>query len=431
MQLLKQTAGRLFRASAAVLTFGVLLAMVACDDDSQQPTSIDSATLDANTSDAAILDGASHDQNSVDVTDTMVTTAISGFAATGVALPLDSPVEANCVAGKQAAKTALGGAFTLPAAGLTFPCVLRAVYGTGEQQKTLYSVASAAGTAHITPLTHAVVTKAAAGDPATVFAKTTQALVGGLVAKLPSLQTQLRKLLAQQGLIAQVAAVPGDLFSGPLRPPSLTLPGDAHDQLLDAVVARFGQTEALVFAFSAFLVDLGLSARVDWSKCKETPRKAENGYYATGCNSRSVVFSSSPFSYGSPKFVDGTIQMRISTTVPELAGGDCLVKIMYSEVTPPSDMRPAWSGTGPLYTLSGWNASPRDAAGKFSAFASGSGTISGGANSATVIAAALDEGAQVVAVYTQGGLGGLQFSAQGPLSEVTMTANSSCLWGAN
>jgi len=163
MQLLKQTAGRLFRASAAVLTFGVLLAMVACDDDSQQPTSIDSATLDANTSDAAILDGASHDQNSVDVTDTMVTTAISGFAATGVALPLDSPVEANCVAGKQAAKTALGVAFTLPAAGLTFPCVLRAVYGTGEQQKTLYSVASAAGTAHITPLTHAVVTKAAAG----------------------------------------------------------------------------------------------------------------------------------------------------------------------------------------------------------------------------------------------------------------------------
>lgn len=363
-----------------------------------------------------------------------VDSRISGFAATGVAVPAGSPVAASCVSGQVSNKVTENGAYSLPTLGFVFPCLLRATYGSGESQQMLYSLATAAGTVHITPLTHAMVLQAAGADLAALFATPSQAGLDALVAKVPDLQTTLRQLLTDLGLASDLAQVPGDFFTAPLVPGNATALGNVHDLLLDAVIKRFGVLDALVAELgTAFFEDKGFAARVDWSKCRDKPRSMADGsgvFVASQCRSKAVVLSRAPSRYynnGSPA---SARVMNLSTLDPIQIGGECLLSLTYNEFSnPPPEQRPIWTGSsGPVIYLRSWSATvyiQNPTGPGLVARENGYGDFD--LSEGAVYAIGDDAGAQVVQI-TAGGFGSLFFKRQPYISKVTLKFGSECLW---
>ena len=108
---------------------------------------------------------------------------LSGTAATGAPL-VGATVEVACSSGSPvSATTDADGKWTVSLADRKVPCKLRARGGKANnvaQDRDYHSVATAAGTANITPLTDLAVAQLAKEDPATWFGKTSAADFGAI-----------------------------------------------------------------------------------------------------------------------------------------------------------------------------------------------------------------------------------------------------------
>lgn len=349
---------------------------------------------------------------------------ISGFAAMGKPLPVGSAVTVSCVVGSAETTTAADGSFFLSGNGLQPPCLMKATYGTGETRKTLFGLSAAMGTAHITPLTHAMLS-AVSTELTALFTTPDKTKLDALVAQLPAAQTMLRRMLTDNGLGVAVAAVPGDFFTGALRPVTPTVSGDAMDLLLDAAIVRFGQAESLGFSFSSLYRDYGIGARVDWSRCDTAPRAhSEGGYYAEGCNGYAVVLDQDPSLYASNPLssryagLNGSIKMGgVSGTFPQ---GSCALW-MSASLNQGFDERypkPTWVN-GPAYGLTNWDTYLSDPTDTFRLNLRSAGNISN-MFKATVFASSPYSGAPVLSVWADTIGAGLLFDAEGYLRKVVL-----------
>lgn len=163
---------------------------------------------------------------------------ISGVAATGLAISGGS-VSLKCAGGTAAAvSTSTDGSYSVPATGLTLPCLARVDYGTAQK---LHTLVSALGNANITPVTDLVVANLVKGTAASAFdnfdaatvktydaAKVSAALTG-VKAYLTSLGVDTSRLALDPigtKLVAATAALPGI--------------GDDTDQVLDQLKIKLG-----------------------------------------------------------------------------------------------------------------------------------------------------------------------------------------------
>lgn len=158
---------------------------------------------------------------------------LSGTAATGAPVPAGTVVTAKCAAGTGSVTMDASGIYTLAIANGAAPCVLQAATpATPGPSQTLYSVALAAGTVNVSPLTHALADMAADGDIAGAFTNfgasfsPTTLTVG----KLSTAKTALLAYLTDAGFT--VTGV-GDFLTESFSPNSI----HAHDKLLDEVTA--------------------------------------------------------------------------------------------------------------------------------------------------------------------------------------------------
>ena len=126
---------------------------------------------------------------------------VIGVAAAG--LPLAGTVtlkDSSAIAKQLSTAIAAGGSFSIDVPGLTPPFLLQGSGTAGGTSYTFYSLASAAGTCNINPLTHLAVAMANGGqEPSALFADPTpakmQALSAAMSAYLTSLQSQMTPLL--------------------------------------------------------------------------------------------------------------------------------------------------------------------------------------------------------------------------------------------
>lgn len=125
-------------------------------------------------------------------------TSLSGVAASGAAI--SGQIFLKDAAGHEREVDTTDGRFTFPLAGLTAPFMLKALWTVNNQVQTLYSFATAGGTANITPLTQVVVMAAAKtvaldavyGGTASDFAT----VAAALPAAVADVQGSLNPLLA-------------------------------------------------------------------------------------------------------------------------------------------------------------------------------------------------------------------------------------------
>lgn len=214
----------------------------------------------------ALLSACNHEKGSDPVDPP--SSVISGYAASGRAIPLGSMVRAKCLEGMAETTTAENGSFSLNVEGFLFPCLLQAKYGSGESIQLLHSFATAPGKTQITPLTQASIARALVEiDPAAVFAAPSETQLKKMADDLPAAETALRGLLTDQGLATPLTTLSGSFFTMPLLPATATQVGDDHDLLLDSVMAHFGGTDALTFTLVT-----SIPGRPDTTKPPPTPK---------------------------------------------------------------------------------------------------------------------------------------------------------------
>jgi hypothetical protein len=156
---------------------------------------------------------------------------LSGVAATGAPMQ-NATVRITCAAGPvRTGTTGANGAWTVTLDDQAkLPCIVSAEGGTPPV--VLHSVATAAGTVNITPLTNLVVASAAGDDPAAWLAANSGQLstaLGTLAASLPAAQAAVVESLADAGY----ELPSGDFMTMAFTPAA----GDPYDDLLEAVAA--------------------------------------------------------------------------------------------------------------------------------------------------------------------------------------------------
>ena len=192
----------------------------------------------------AACSGGSSGGNVV-VSVTTGTTALTGTAATGgpvagtVILRDSSPARAT-----RTAATASDGSFAFDVAGLAAPFMLNVAYGDPAAPSALYSFATGAGTANITPLT-SIAARAAAGgaDLAAFFGSAGAAEVATAGSRMAASVAALQSALAP---LMQRFAVDGNLLTS-----RFTADHTGVDSMLDSVVIDFARTEVTVIARSS------------------------------------------------------------------------------------------------------------------------------------------------------------------------------------
>ncbi len=131
---------------------------------------------------------------------------VSGVAAAGT--PIAGTVyliDASSPAKTLSTTINADGSFSFDVTGLTAPYFLKAVGTANGQNYTLYSLAGAAGTANINPLSNLAVVRANGGvDPAALYAAPTatqlQTLQAALASSISQIQTLLQQILSQYGV---------------------------------------------------------------------------------------------------------------------------------------------------------------------------------------------------------------------------------------
>jgi hypothetical protein len=133
---------------------------------------------------------------------------VAGTVAIGSPLA-GATVEAKCAKGSGTTTTKSDGSFSLALAGVEFPCAMKATGGTigggGANSEVLVSIATAAGTVNITPITHLIVAKAMGKQPNDVFnafGANASDISAATSAKLSSAQTAIASEIAKLGINA-------------------------------------------------------------------------------------------------------------------------------------------------------------------------------------------------------------------------------------
>ncbi len=367
--------------------------------------------------------------------------SVSGFAATGKALPEGSAVQARCVSGGADGSTTATGAYTLSTKDAVLPCLLRATYGSGESKQRLYSFAAAEGTVQITPFTHALVVKALGGiDPEALFAAPDETQLRTLALQLPDGQTALRKLLTDLGLNTPPATLPSDFFAGPLQPATALAAGDAHDQLIDAAIARFGVVDALTYTFRSVVdepdgppgkvVDLGISARVDWSQCAIGPYPDGDGYSGRECRPSAVILSGTTRNYGGDPSIKMTLGAYIvPSSIDNLIDAECYGYMDGTRIGD-SPTRPAWASGSDFY-LTGFGVALRrsDGSAHPDGIAYNAATIFDSATG-RIRAVSSEPGARITELSASGSTSWAYFEG-GYLQRMLLRYDGFCKWGTN
>nr|WP_255662497.1 hypothetical protein [Acidovorax sp. D4N7] len=174
---------------------------------------------------------------------------ISGVAAIGAPIA-GASVACKCASGKYAsATTAADGSFDVEMADSDFPCALSVSGGSVRGKPlgaALHSVAHAAGTANITPLTDLMVASLASEDPAKWYARATQADIGAAITEA-KLAMALEKLKAALVVLPDKPVLPADFH--PVTTLFKAHRSDAADDLLERYgralsIAELSQDEA-------------------------------------------------------------------------------------------------------------------------------------------------------------------------------------------
>jgi hypothetical protein len=183
--------------------------------------------------------------------------SLSGTAATGAAIA-NRPVEVRCAAGTGSANSGADGAYTVTIAAGQLPCVLRVTAANGT---VLHSVAVGSGStarANLTPATQLIVARLAAADPAGYYTAFGSASAAALTAAVvTAAQTAVVDTLRAGGVDFGAVA---DLVAGTLRAQNGGTTGNAYDQLLDALNARFAATGTTLAAITTAVVSQAAAA---------------------------------------------------------------------------------------------------------------------------------------------------------------------------
>lgn len=159
---------------------------------------------------------------------------VSGVAATGA--PIMGTVTMKDKNGLQRGPVATdtNGNFSVDVTGLKAPFILKIVESTGNPPTTLFSVATAAGTANINPLTHLALQLAANSDPAAVFggqgANPDTSQING--ATISAAQDRIKTLLAP--LLAKYGITDFDPINGSYT----ATPDNKLDTMLDVIAVK-------------------------------------------------------------------------------------------------------------------------------------------------------------------------------------------------
>jgi hypothetical protein len=176
---------------------------------------------------------------------------LSGTAATGAALA-GAAVEVKCAAGTGTATTAANGTYSLTIANGALPCIIQVKTPAGGATSTLHSVIesgtlNAAGdrttaVANVTPVTELIVAHAAAAMPEASF----QGFTAGAFTR--------EQVQASSTTIVTALHVAG-IDLGAINPVTAALvartasgPGNAYDQMLDALAAKVDGDELKAMA---------------------------------------------------------------------------------------------------------------------------------------------------------------------------------------
>ena len=188
---------------------------------------------------ALVACGGGGSDSGARVAEPVVPVRISGVVARGAAL-VEAKVTARCAAGPLvSAISGSGGAYTMEADASALPCVLEAVSADGTW--TLHSVAfgrtdTPAVTAHITPLTELLVAQIAGAPPSTFMAQASARTLSATIT--PTSTANAHATVASVLKLMGVNPAPiTDALAQPLVAASAVQRGNAHDQVLDALVA--------------------------------------------------------------------------------------------------------------------------------------------------------------------------------------------------
>ncbi len=233
---------------------------------------------------------------------TPTASALSGVAAVGAPIA-NGNISVVCATGSALATTtnSTTGAWSVAISGRTLPCAVEVSGGTinGITNTTRYhSVAIAAGTVNVTPLTDLLVANLAAQDPGAWFAALgatpatlaaiTQAKADTALANLRAALGGLAPLGTIDPITASFAAVPGDTMDDMLAllQASRTFMGSSYTYaalLGDATTANFTAATA---PLNALILASNVSAAATY---KLTTARASSGAFQTGITVNNVT----------------------------------------------------------------------------------------------------------------------------------------------
>ena len=163
---------------------------------------------------------------------------ITGIAATGAAIAGGS-FSMSCVSGLSGiTDTGSDGSFSLPASGITFPCIGRVDYtdSAGAKRK-LHTFINAAGTANVTPFTELLIASLTGGTPLDAFDKFDASKVKAFTAaQLTTAIAAVQAYLVTLGV--SVTNFPADPIGAKFVANWGTTSGDKVDGVLDDMAAK-------------------------------------------------------------------------------------------------------------------------------------------------------------------------------------------------
>ena len=163
---------------------------------------------------------------------------LTGVVARGAALA-NASVAVTCATGTGTATTSATGGYSVAISGGALPCVLKAT--SSDSTLRLHSVAPAGSatsvTANVTPLTELVVARLTGAEPLTYVAAVSASTLAATAtaSAVAAAQASVAGTLAAGGVNTSTA---GDFISGTLVAAVPGTPGNAYDQVLDALNAR-------------------------------------------------------------------------------------------------------------------------------------------------------------------------------------------------
>jgi hypothetical protein len=172
--------------------------------------------------------------------------ALGGVAAADGAPIEGATVNVVCAAGASlSALTGSGGAWQVTLAGLALPCAVEVSGGTinsAPNTTSYYSIATAAGTMNISPLTSLIVANLAGEDPGAWFAALTPATLGGITAQ--QVTTAFNNVVAALSGLTQLGN------NNPITTPFVPTPGNVSADMLAALSQAISNTN---FSYASLL----------------------------------------------------------------------------------------------------------------------------------------------------------------------------------